>query len=144
MHDCFTEILNKKNLISNCNLDKKNKKLLYNYLNLCNVIFSDDKLCEKIIDFLKNIKKSLNQIYNDYNFIFEIFTKCINILEINTKYSSKILKNDYELKNLSEKILIDDNLANFSEIKKKKIIFYPSQSLMLILKLEKFFALIMK
>ena len=73
LEDIFTSILNKKDLISNCKLDKLNKKNINQFSNLCNVKFNDNTKCEKINESLKNIKKNLEQINNDYNFISDFF-----------------------------------------------------------------------
>ena len=122
--DIFSNILDKKDLISNCKLDKINKKYIYNFSNICNVKFSDDKKCEKINDLLKIIKKNLEQINNDYNFISDKFKEIIQNLEINTNYRENILKNDYELKQFPDKI-IKNEIVDFSEIKENNLLSIP-------------------
>ena len=125
MSDCFSDILFKKNLISNCKLDKTYKKLIYDFSNICNVKFSDGKKCEKINNSLKNIKKILEQISIDYNYISDKLKEIFQNMEINTRYNKDILKKDYELRFLPDKRLFNDDIIDFSQIKENNMLSIP-------------------
>ena len=125
MGECFSSILNKQDLISACRLDKANRKYINNFSNLCNVKFSDGERCEKINESLRKIKKNLEQINRDYNYISDKFIEIFNNLEIDTRYKEKILKNDYELKQLPNKISPINEIMDFSQIQENNLLSIP-------------------
>ena len=109
-------LLEKKDVILNCNFNNKSyKKDINSFISLCFIKFSDDSKCESINKDLLEIKTNLKQILIDYNLISNHFSKLYETLEINTKFKNKLLEKNYKLNEISVKKPIKD-LVDFSKL----------------------------
>ena len=125
LKEIFMLLLNKEDVISNCMLiNKNNKKDINDFICLCCVKYSDDTKSENINECLIGLKGILEQISTDYNLISTSFLNEINKLEIKTIYKKRILKKDYELKEIPENIVVND-LVDFSDIIEKGSLSIP-------------------
>ena len=116
LKDILALLLEKKDVILNCNFNNKSyKKDINSFISLCFVKFSDDSKCESINKDLLEIKTNLKQILIDYNLISNHFSKLYETLEINTKFKNKLLEKNYKLNEITVKKPIND-LVDFSKL----------------------------
>ena len=116
LKDILSLLLEKKDVILNCNFNNKSyKKDINNFISLCSVKFSDNSKCESINKDLLELKINLMQILTDYNLISNHFSKLYETLEINTKFKNKFLEKNYKLNEITVKKPIND-LVDFSKL----------------------------